>query len=282
MWHLKLTSRSRRAPQDLSLPFPGKPWYSFSISLLATTLREPDEGRGITAEMCIPIAPNDRHPLGREALQTAPPFPFSHCYHWLSMQTDVRVRARAEGFDSDKAIKLPPSERVKMNCYWNMDFTQCRSTQLEREQILSQLKEAASSCQPDPVMAPAEDALQTASASPSVPLDRGEGAVPQALAGIAEDLEHHSDGSGSDISSIRSTVSAHSADGIMSLGVFGHPSNDPELLPLVDLWLDLTEHIAAEEIPDPAGFLEERDQVARYVIVQVTWAKRESLLSLDG
>ena len=132
---MRLTCRPRCAPQDLSLPFPGKPWYPFSISLLATTLRKPDEERGITPEMCIPIAPNGSHPLARDALQTAPPFPFSHCYHWLSMQTDVRVRPTAEGFNSDDAVKLPPSERVKMNCYWNMDFTQCRSTLQERDQM---------------------------------------------------------------------------------------------------------------------------------------------------
>ncbi|TFK83903.1 hypothetical protein K466DRAFT_497572, partial [Polyporus arcularius HHB13444] len=92
--------------RDLSLPFPGKPWYSFSICLLATTLRKADVERGTTPEMCLPIAPNERHPLGREPLRTDPPFPFPSCYHWVSVNADVRVRARHEGFNTDDAVRL--------------------------------------------------------------------------------------------------------------------------------------------------------------------------------
>ncbi len=124
--------------QDLALPFPGKPWYSFSISILSTAPPKADEERGITPDMCLPIAPNEwRHPLGRQPLHTDPPFPFPDCYHWPFSEVDVRVRARKDGFNTDSAIKLPPEERVMKNAYFSIDITKSEAAQQKRQLELS-------------------------------------------------------------------------------------------------------------------------------------------------
>ncbi len=82
---------------------------------------------------------------------------------------------------------------------------------------------------------------------------------------MGADVEQYPDFAGSNSSSIRSGVSADTVKGILGLGVFGVPNDNPELLPLVDLWLDLSEHITAEEITDPREFLKKCAGVARYV-----------------
>ncbi|RDX48667.1 hypothetical protein OH76DRAFT_647064 [Lentinus brumalis] len=95
-----------------------------------------EEGRGITPEMCLPIAPNEwRHPLGRQTLQTIPPFPFPNCYHWPFVEVDVRVRASTTGFNTNHAIKLPPDERVMKNAYFSIDITKSEAEQKRQQEL---------------------------------------------------------------------------------------------------------------------------------------------------
>ncbi|KAI0690781.1 hypothetical protein C8T65DRAFT_527480, partial [Cerioporus squamosus] len=85
---------------DTAFPFPGKPWYGFTASLVGPSLRVPDEGQCISADMCIPIFPNTAHPLGREPLRPMPrTFPYDNCYHWSLTDMKIRVVASPEGFD---------------------------------------------------------------------------------------------------------------------------------------------------------------------------------------
>ena len=51
---------------------------------------------------------------------------------------------------------------------------------------------------------------------------------------------------------------------IMARNMFSNAYTDLELLPLVDLWLDLAEHIQPDAIPSPAELYKERDEVVRY------------------
>ncbi len=101
---------------------------------------------------------------------------------------------------------------------------------------------------------------QTASAASSIQSEHRNGSS------MGTGAEEEPPCAGSDASSLRSSMSqADTVEGIMGLGVFGAPNDNPELLPLVDLWLELSEHITAEQIPDPKDFLEECAEVARYV-----------------
>ncbi|KAI0740880.1 hypothetical protein C8Q76DRAFT_607980, partial [Earliella scabrosa] len=101
-----LYSRTYLVYIDHSLPFPGRPWYGFTVRPVGTSLRTPEVKDCITEDMCTPIFPNQRHPSNREPLHTRPAFPYSNCYHWFSPELDVRVHARPEGFDTDRAIVL--------------------------------------------------------------------------------------------------------------------------------------------------------------------------------
>ena len=109
-------------PQDKSLPFPGKPWYSLCVSPIAKSLRDVVEHLAYTEDMCIPIFPNEAHPTGRAALHTEPVFPFSGCYLWTFAETGVRVAPRAEGWKPREAVLLPPIQRVEMNLLWDLDY----------------------------------------------------------------------------------------------------------------------------------------------------------------
>ncbi|EIW54304.1 uncharacterized protein TRAVEDRAFT_83878, partial [Trametes versicolor FP-101664 SS1] len=75
----------------IELPWPQRPWYGYNVLPIATTLRPEDPERAISAEMCIPIAPNTNHPTNRPSLPTEPSFPFSNCYYWVESHTNVRI-----------------------------------------------------------------------------------------------------------------------------------------------------------------------------------------------
>ena len=47
--------------------------------------------------------------------------------------------------------------------------------------------------------------------------------------------------------------------------IFGDPTHDTELFPLVDLWFELTDRLKQEDIPDPMELYRERDEVVKCV-----------------
>ena len=56
--------------------------------------------------------------------------------------------------------------------------------------------------------------------------------------------------------------SADSDDTLVDVDLFGwDPDPGVGLLPLVDLWLDLDQHLSAEEIPDPSELQREADMM---------------------
>lgn len=118
-------------PQEMELPFPGKPWYRYRVCPIAPTLRAEDKEEGYAPDMCIPIFPNTSHPLGRPSVRTVPVFPYDNCYHWAEFRTDIRVRARPELFDERRAILLPGAEKVDMNRHLGEDIP--RMDELQRQ-----------------------------------------------------------------------------------------------------------------------------------------------------
>ncbi|KAI0365061.1 hypothetical protein BV20DRAFT_780821 [Pilatotrama ljubarskyi] len=49
----------------------------------------------------------------------------------------------------------------------------------------------------------------------------------------------------------------------MAMNIFAGPDQDVALQPLVDLWLDLEDHLKEEDIPCPLGFLLEREAIVK-------------------
>ncbi|OJT08381.1 hypothetical protein TRAPUB_720 [Trametes pubescens] len=49
-----------------------------------------------------------------------------------------------------------------------------------------------------------------------------------------------------------------------AMNMFTGRNADLDLLPLCELWLDMTAQLKEEDIPSPAGFFEERDEIVKY------------------
>ena len=195
---------------------PSNPWHGYAVKPVAPTLRVEDLPRGLTADMVVPIAPNNSHPNGRVPIHTKPAFPFSNCYFWYQYERMLRVIARPEMFDHTDAVALDTDGYFQMSQEFRDDML--RSVQT-RQQRLAQ---------------PPASALESQSA----------------LASQSAPDEADSSGSGG---------SSECADLVHPLDLFGDDA-DPvqtELLPLVDLWLDLTTHLTEDTIPNPEGLTDE-------------------------
>ncbi|KAI0327910.1 hypothetical protein GY45DRAFT_1372775 [Cubamyces sp. BRFM 1775] len=54
-------------------------------------------------------------------------------------------------------------------------------------------------------------------------------------------------------------------DILAEMNIFGDPTHDVELFPLVDLWFELTDHLKQEDIPNPMELYKERDEIVRII-----------------
>ncbi|KAI0629528.1 hypothetical protein C8Q77DRAFT_292120 [Trametes polyzona] len=240
----------------LGLPFPNKPWYRYTISVIAPCVRDPHEAKGYTPDMCVPIYPNTSHPTDRRPVRPEEPFPFHNCYHWLEMDMDVRVLARPEWFDRHKAIKLSSDEEYEMDMFWSLDHTRILD---ERDAALS-------------AMIPAVGSPSTPPAQPSSPLPEPDTTSPvdisdrDTLSDARSATTHSLSESCSSRSSMNSASTANSVERIMRMDIFSGPNDDVALLPLCELWEDLSAHFKSEEdIPHPSGLFKERDEIAKIV-----------------
>ena len=86
--------------------------------------------------MCFPIFPNETHPNGRAALHTEPAFPFPGCYHWAFADTGVRVVQRAEGWEPNDAVMIPPLDRVEMSDAWDLDHAEAQAV-VNRSRVIA-------------------------------------------------------------------------------------------------------------------------------------------------
>lgn len=216
--------------------------------------------------MCVPIFPNTRHPSGRMHIHTTPEFPYDNCYHWsLAEKLTVRIRAKPEKFDDDHAIKLEPRELITL---WDLAAPDHLSEGPED----SQSGDGSAPLQSN-TMAPCGDTPSVGGCEQRALQDRKPHTAPENQVGesnqpAAEGTERDSEAG--DFASIRSRTSVeseHSANSefraIMGTGVFGNTNQDKELFPLVDLWLELVDHLKQDDIPNPGDLYKEYEAVVR-------------------
>ncbi|RPD57918.1 hypothetical protein L226DRAFT_492889 [Lentinus tigrinus ALCF2SS1-7] len=223
------------------LPMPGWPWFRYGLNPIATSLRLEDPQRFITSDMAVPIYPNTSHPTGRSPVHPATPFPFSNCYHWINYEIVVRVKAVEGGWDHSHAISIGNPQFRSVEKAFNNDWV-----------LISRLlEERHTADSTGNVAGTLDDAGNPASPSPYF---RG---IPGETHSGAQDTDNAS-----------STFDSNAASSTSITDFFGDDV-DPhaaELLPLVDLWLEVTEHVGEDTIQDPQGLFQERDAIALIIL----------------
>ena len=182
--------------------------------------------------MCIPIFPNTAHPLDREPLRpmSAHPFPYDNCYHWSLTEMKLRVVASPEGFDMAIAVKLDASEDSRRERLFFEDSYR----QTEALKAKTDLSAPLADCD-DADAAPAK----------------------------AEDSDERASVYSYESSVSESYAYAESIDTMTEMGIFGDPSGNAELQPLVHLWLDFGSRFTKDDIANPVHFLEEIDAITK-------------------
>ncbi|KAI0629498.1 hypothetical protein C8Q77DRAFT_1201737 [Trametes polyzona] len=246
------------------LPDPTEPWYEFSVDFIGTTLRAEDKERGLTADMVIPIYPNTSHPNNRPPVRSHPTFPFSNCYHWFDTERTVRIRRRPMWYDDNHAFKLDIDQHYEMQSMFDDDCGRVGEFLASKAALTSNdaVPSASSDSLPDdysPADSPSYshserhsivDAVDNANSLREGPWD------PEGLAGSSSDLSLQPE---SVAESENSLLAIHDMD-IFGLNV---SSDTVELMPLVDMWLELTEHLTSETIGNPVDFFKEHDAIMR-------------------
>ncbi|KAL1937866.1 hypothetical protein VTO73DRAFT_12759 [Trametes versicolor] len=242
------------------LPFPNKPWYRYDISMIAPSLREEDAVKGITADMCVPIYPNEKHPAGRQPLRPSRPFPYTNCYHWCNIsELQIRVLPRPELFNEDQTIHLSFGERLQFGDHQYDDMLRSKrlvsDADTPEQRVLSSAKPASPLPPPIAPLPSTESGLP----APAGVCDAPDGKPPSVATASCQ--------SSSVSSASRSVISGerdfNSVDEIMA--IFSGGNADLDLLPLCELWLDMPSQLKEEDIPSPAGFFEERDEIVKII-----------------
>ncbi|OJT08376.1 hypothetical protein TRAPUB_715 [Trametes pubescens] len=235
--------------QEPELPFPNKPWYRYELNVIAPSLCEEDAARGITADMCTPIYPNNKHPAGREPLRPEKPFPYTNCYHWCNaLEIEIRVLPRPELFNEDQAIQLSYDEQMRFASH-------------QFEDLLRSRRSLSFSTEPPPPPLP----LQRTETEPPVPAGATDPSARKPPS-VTSASSRSSFGSSASRSVMSEESDMNSVDEIMAMDIFTGPNADLDLLPLCELWLDMAVQLKEEDIPSPAGFLKERDEIVKYVV----------------
>ncbi|PIL33728.1 hypothetical protein GSI_04353 [Ganoderma sinense ZZ0214-1] len=225
----------------LSIPFPQDPWFPFIVVPVAP-LQPPADGH-FTPEMCIPIYPNASHPAGREPVHTELPFPYDNCYHWSNARGfNVRVRPRKNGyFDEDVAVRPRIRDEGEL---WRMvaaDRTKVEEADAPDRPMETPLPATPVSIGPKP------DTQEDCSS-----IQGGE-------LGLAQDEPLENDLGEVDGQSCASDEVISEFQAIVGMGVFGTRLDNKDDYPLVDVWLELADHLKQEDIPDPRNFYAECD-----------------------
>ena len=219
--------------------------------------------------MVLPIFPNMEYAKGRDPCRPKQPFPFPNCFHWFRAEISVRVRAAAEpGYDDSEGIHLSAEEHIMIEEKMHLDFERYVDFFKEkeaREEALLQEKSSPDGQQPlahrettvpdqaeamDPTVSADDgasiksisdvDTLPEGLASPSV--SQAELPIPSSM---HSERAHHSD-------------AGSLADVVVRMNVFGQRHDGSErFIPLVDLWVNLEEHLTAETIPSPVDWYKE-------------------------
>ncbi|KAI0664033.1 hypothetical protein C8Q70DRAFT_215101 [Cubamyces menziesii] len=252
----------------LDMPFPTNFWYRYRVSPIATILRAEEPANGITSDMVIPIYPNTYHPSGRiSPIRPERPFPFPNCYHWIDTTERIRIRRRDEPFDDSNAIKLDAGEHVMINVKFSEDYKRI-------DDFFHELDVRAE-------MEGDSGVGSTASASPTTSSAPGRSSPPpQANPPLTHSDVTSSDSEGRDsppekIAGDEGIGSSYKGDEknldttveeLFRMDIFNlSHDHTAELLPLVDLWFELTDHLTADTIPSPLDLHKECEAIARIV-----------------
>ncbi|RPD57895.1 hypothetical protein L227DRAFT_505891 [Lentinus tigrinus ALCF2SS1-6] len=258
-------------PQDL--PLPESEWCRYWVQPVATVLRPAVPEQGITSDMVMPIHPNTRYAKGRQPVQSTPQFPFPNCYFWMMSRMSLRVKIKrgADVYDNDKGATISISQHVRLMSAWRDDFF--RMSSLRRAAALG--SGPAAKGPPQAAGPPAPYHATRHSPSSSTPTS------PPTLREYVDDSRSSDDDEDSisdqsSLSSDQSDSPTSDDDGtapilpsvppllekIIDMDLFGW-AHDPKVpfIPLVDLWLELEDHLSPDNIPNPAELWKEQEMI---------------------
>ncbi|KAL1945508.1 hypothetical protein VTO73DRAFT_2359 [Trametes versicolor] len=249
---------------EMDLPFPDKPWYRFRALPIGPHLPPPNEAKGYTSDMCIPIFPNLNHPTGRAPLPSERPFPYGNCYHWIDESFVIRVRARPEGFDETNAIKIPARDEVLMSVAWGEDYKRARAIRASRNPTEASVHSDISHEDRDSLNThPAPSSARNCEDETGGRLEVTSGELRNVHPADPRkrSLDHSIDAASISSASSRSVRSeqgpSDSVGDIIRMDIFTGPDDDLDLVPLVDLWPDIANTLKEEDIPSPLELYEE-------------------------
>lgn len=235
--------------------------------------------------MVVPIFPNTkcssekRHPV-----RPTGSFPSSKCFHWADNVTNVRVRQRQNGkfFDDAHAVSLSGEQHVAIQLAFSDDYD--RADELLSDDSTDSALSASGSvpsgtsscslppdtlrnpkvlqaCYPlDPLLYPLPSSVSTSSndTQVSMPPLSNHSSVDRTASPSESGADSSRSGSGVDFDKDQRAIVKE----ISGLSLFGwDPDPAVPLIPLVDLWLELEEHICAEDIPSPVEWYKEEEQI---------------------
>lgn len=217
--------------------------------MIAPSLCEEDAAKGITADMCTPIYPNNKHPAGREPLRPEKPFPYTNCSHWCNtLEIEIHVLPRPELFNEDQAIQLSYDKQMRFDSH-------------QFEDLLRSRRSLSSSTEPPPPPPP----LPRTKTEPPAPAVASDPSAAK-LTLVTSASSRSSSRSSASRSVMSGESDMNSVDEIMAMDIFTGSNTDLDLLPLCELWLDMAAQLKEEDIPSPAGFFKERDEIVKYVV----------------
>ncbi|KAI0364944.1 hypothetical protein BV20DRAFT_1039134 [Pilatotrama ljubarskyi] len=243
----------------LDMPTPTNPWFRFEVCPIGTTLRPANEDEGITPDMAIPIYPNTSHPQCRPPIRTEDPFPFPNCYYWIRNYLTVRIRRKATRYDDAHAVAMGDMQDMRLESSFREDYA--RINAFHREKLASAADASFHGVKdPRETFTPAQDA----GTPDSNVIHMGADDFDLLREGSA--ATDHTRSSATSSGSSASVCSEPSSDdpiaAIMQMDIFGFNVDDTvELMPLVDLWFELTDHLTAETIPSPVELYKEWDTI---------------------
>ena len=274
---------------------PDSRWCRYYVSAIATSPRPPHPSLGITPDMVIPIAPNSIP--GRGSVHPNPSFPFSNCVHWYrSPLLQIRIIVSGSRFELEGAICLSADQQMALEEGFDDDFERMvdfvekhpnliRNT-MPREHPVSSVWLPTDSHEMDELdIVPMEflyatcwqlasgrglmtsEAPTVVTAAPSpIQSSRHDAAAfgHNAAQTTWTPTERSSLDTSSDISEVDDTTSSQTSlsepvrNPLVAMDVFGwNPDPETPLLPLAELWLDISNHIDQENIPHPVELYKE-------------------------
>nr|VWO99202.1 Uncharacterized protein [Ganoderma boninense] len=261
----------------LDVPLPQSRWCRYSASPIASSLRAEDKENGLLPDMVVPIYPNTQHSSEkRPPVRPSGNFPATNCFHWIDALTNVRVRRRPHGesFDDTRAVSLNGRQHVAIQMAFSDDYNRadkwlsdqgvCDDGESSASGSSSSSTSSVRSIPPDalhdPKVRQACSPLDFALYPPPTPTSSGDSDAP--IPPQSDDSDSSSD------SDHERDVQRSIAREISGLNLFGwDPDPTVPLIPLVDLWLELDEHICAEDdLPSPLDWKKEEDEVVSIIM----------------